>query len=166
MAPFQVRTDNKPFMDNLMAALSKADYGSSYSWDALSKIAGTDLKKNRSLIQVIKRKLMNESQRVLVSVFGVGYRITKPNETWEQAQKRRKEGHRKVRLSLEMLQATPVESLTEDERKRFVAEQARSGVVLCAFRAVESRKLVDKATKAVNITVPSNSLLVELLRKK
>ena len=66
---------NKEAIHKIERAMSKAEYGSTYTFDQLSGIAGTDVRSHRSIISCANRQLLRHHDRCLVNIWGKGYRL-------------------------------------------------------------------------------------------
>lgn len=154
----------KPARASLENSLKAAAYGTIFSYADLSKLAGIpDIRNERHLIESTKRCLLKHHSRVLASVRSEGYCISKPNEYAGIAKDSRDRGQNAISKAYKICRATPIDQLTEEERKVAVNEEARNGCLLVTYKILEGKELPGARD---NLSVPTDSDVVRALLSK
>lgn len=147
LAPLESRTQQK---EALFAVLSPAEYGVFFPHVALAEVIGEVPQSfaYRNLVRGVGKRLEREAQRVLVSERGQGYRIARPNEHVRISDNRALRGRRQVARAVQVLQATPVQSLTPEERRRHEAYLTIMHAQADALRGI--KRQVERAHETVS----------------
>jgi hypothetical protein len=96
----------KPQWRKVYEALSGRPYGDVVSYDEIRRVAGIDLRLNRSPVYRATREMEEADARTIEAVPGVGYRIVEPTEHERLAHARRRFAGRQMRRSVAVIRAT------------------------------------------------------------
>lgn len=98
--------------------LSKAEYGTAYSYHQIAQLIGFDVRQKRAIILAVQKMLEAGASRSLRNDRGLGYSVTKPGEHIGLADKRHKRAKKQLRRARSIIHATDKSALTPADRAR------------------------------------------------
>lgn len=102
----------------LVEAMQDAPYETLFTFEDLSDVIGRDIRTNRGCLYEAQKTLEKTSQRTLVSVPTVGYKIASPDQHEALAVKHQKRGRRQLTKALSRVTSTNRSALTSQEQQR------------------------------------------------
>ena len=160
----KVRTDWKAHSHALEDVLRNAEYGKSYTFEELTKIAGVDIQEHRHLIPTLRRCLLKHHKRLLTSIKGIGYSISMPNQCEKHARDQRVRAYRSTKKAFQICRSVPLDSLTSEERNCLVNEEIKNGALLVTYKVLEQKRLGGKENESLKI--PTDSDVIRALLDK
>jgi chromosome segregation ATPase len=127
----------------LYDALREAEYGTSYTYDELNKMAGDDvddIRADRWIVDRTRKELVRLDKRYLENLRGVGYRIVHPDEHLKAGNHYRGKSMRAAGRSVKVLEATDLAKIEDPAvRTKIVELENRMGRLQQQLRHQETR---------------------------
>ena len=142
--------------DALFDILSTAPYGELFSYQSLKEILGRDIQKNtraRYIVLSVGKRLEKEAHRTLECIKNRGYRVAQARDHISLGDKRYRRGTKQINRAVRILQATPIEQLSIEERKRHDA------YLLLMHQQVDAMRDIKRGVAKAQVQV--NTLLEE-----
>lgn len=121
--------------------LREAEYGTSFTYDELSRMAAVDdIRDERWMLLRTREELVRHDRRFLANMRTVGYRIVEPEEHLAAGNGYRKKSMRAAGRSRKALAATDLSRVTDVEvRNRIVGLESRMAHLAQALQHQEER---------------------------
>ncbi len=117
--------------------MSKAEYGTSFSYHDIKKLIGFDIRQKRAIILAVQKMLEADAQRTLRNDRGVGYSIARPDEHIGLAGKRHKRAKKQLRRAQSVILSTDKSALTPQDQMRIDAIEQNLRAQADAIRHLE-----------------------------
>lgn len=144
-------------------ALKDKTYGDTFTFDELSTYAGLDVREYRSVITGAKNYLLKHHGKLLVSLRGIGYRISKPGEFSTVAGSYRNKAGKDLKRGRMILSVADLSEMTDKEKEETCKESGKISWLITATKIASKEKL----GKRINfVRPPSEQEIVQFLLNK
>lgn len=128
---FELHAKTKKLLD----LFASAEYGTEFSYAHILQESGCDLMQgDRQRIYTVVRRLERDHRRTLLNLRGRGYKIAQPGEHVESMRVRAGKAKRHVSLARRTGDATPLDLLTDTERRSLADQMAFNAHVVQALK--------------------------------
>lgn len=113
----------------LEQALKNKEPGQTFSFDELNAMAGLDVRVYRSVVESVKKALLNHHGKLLTNLRGIGYRLSLAGEFHIIAKDYRKKSGKALKKSLTILNVADMSLMSEEDRflKQFEKQENVNG---------------------------------------
>jgi hypothetical protein len=134
------------------------------TYDQLDQVLGRDFRDDRGPLAKTQTLMLENVNRTLVNVRGVGYRVARATEHMGLAKGQRRRAKRAMTKGIRIIQGTDRQALTAQDRQRLDALELNMLAQQNMLRRTEARvSAVEKATRRTDDRM--DRLISELRRK-
>lgn len=145
----EVVSDYKPFAERLFLFLQDKAPDTFYPFDQLDKEAGTKVREYRQVIYHVRKRLLKERGKVLVSVPTKGYKLLNDVDKVTESESLRRRSHNSVKKSLAILESVDQSKLEGGDKNRFIKETVLAANFSTLHAVGNNVALMDSAIKKI-----------------
>jgi hypothetical protein len=147
----------------LEQALKDRDFGETFTFDQLDKMADLDVRKYRSVLESVKKSMLKHHGKLFINLRGIGYRICKPGEYHVAAGSYRRKAGRSLKKGSEILSVADLSAMSEEDKIRTIKEAGKNQLLLIATKIASKEKLSSKIDYS---RPPSEESIIKFLLDK